>query len=181
MLWRNSIRKWSIVWRIERTVSSPARPATSPRLEGVAPAVAFALVFAMGLPFAPPAAADATGSLRDAVASARSGGSCGPLQYNDVVAHVADIINKSTDDYLDQSATRVPISDPLQGLKDLGYGGSKSHLLQGANESAAIAIKAALLEGYDAIPDCSYTDFGVSMRHNDATGYTLAVVVLAHP
>lgn len=144
-------------------------------------AITLAMTSVTGVALAPHAVADEAANLRDAVTSARGGASCGPLQYNDVVAHVADIINKSTDDYLDHTATRVPISDPLQGLKDLGYGGSKTYLLQGANESGAIAIKAALLQGYDAILDCSYTDFGVSMRRNVATGYALTVVVLARP
>ena len=161
--------------------SPMAHPTPSRRGLRTAWALTALTAFSTGVFLAPCAVADAATNLRDAVASARSGASCGPLQYNDVVGHVADIINKSTDDYLDQTATRVPISDPLQGLKDLGYGGSKAYLLQGANESDAIAIKAALLEGDDAIPDCSYTNFGVSMRRNDATGYALAVVVLARP
>ncbi|MCV7323032.1 hypothetical protein H7K01_00090 [Mycobacterium intracellulare subsp. chimaera] len=101
------------------------------------------------------------------------------MQYNAVAEHVAEIINRSTDDYLNQVATRVPITDPLEGLKDLGYEGTKAYLLQGANESDANAIKGALLQGYAAIPDCSYTDFGVSLRRNERTGYILASVVLA--
>ena len=113
------------------------------------------------------------------MASARSGTSCGSLRYNQVVEQVAQIINRSTDDYLNHAATRVPILDPLEGLKDLGYGGTKAHLLQGAGKSDAVAIHGALLQGYGAIPDCSYTDFGLSMRRNETTGYNLASVVLA--
>jgi hypothetical protein len=130
---------------------------------------------------APVARADSASDLRDAVASAHSGISCGPLQYNDVVAHVAEVVNRSTDDYLNHTATRVPISDPLEGLKGLGYGGTKAYLLQGAHQSEANAIKGALLEGYAALTDCAYSDFGVSILRNESTGYALAAVVLAGP
>jgi hypothetical protein len=140
-----------------------------------------AMLLAAGVWLGPGARADTSTNLRDAVAAGRGGSSCEALRYNDVVGHVAEVINKSTDDYLNQTATRVPIADPLEGLKEFGYGGTKAYLLQGAHESEAKAIKGALLQGYAAIPDCSYTDFGVSMVRNDATGYALAVVVLAGP
>lgn len=113
------------------------------------------------------------------MASARRASSCGQLRYDAVAERVAEVINKSTDDYINHTATQIPISDPLPGLKDLGYGGKTTALLQGAAKTEGDAIKGALLEGYAAIPDCSYTDFGVSMRQNAPTGYTLASVVLA--
>jgi len=134
--------------------------------------------------FAPSALADPAGNLRDALASARRGTSCGPLRYNPVVEQVTQIIIRSTDTYLNRAATRVPTADPLEGLKDLGCGGTKAYLLQGADKSESVAIKGALLEGYATIPDCSCTDFGVSMLRNEATGYNstgynLASLVLA--
>ena len=146
---------------------------------GIATAMSIATVLSAGVWFAPAALGDSVTQVRDAVASARGGTSCSALRYDAVVEHVADVINRSNDDYLNQVATRVPISDPLEGLKDLGYRGTKAYLLQGANESEAKAIKGALLEGYDAIPDCSYTDFGVSMLRNATTGYAMATIVLA--
>ncbi|MCV7234606.1 hypothetical protein H7J49_19225 [Mycobacterium branderi] len=130
---------------------------------------------------APTARADSVTNFRQAVASLRAGTSCEALRYNTVVEQAADIINRSTEDYINHTATHVPIAEPLPGLKDLGYGGNRAVLLQGAHKNAADAIKGALLEGHAAIPDCSYTDFGVSMRRNETTGYTLTSLVLAGP
>lgn len=130
---------------------------------------------------APPALADQVATFKDAVASSRSGTSCGPLHYNPIVEQAADIVNRSTDAYLNHTATHVPIADPLPGLKDLGYGGNKATLLRGAHRNPADAIKGALLEGHAAIPDCSYTDYGVSMFRNVKSGYNLTAVVLAGP
>ncbi|NDJ90083.1 hypothetical protein DQP56_06605 [Mycolicibacter senuensis] len=127
---------------------------------------------------APSAFADAAG-VKAVMASARSGTSCGPLTENPIVAQAAEIINKSTDDYVEHIAKHVPITDPLPGLKDLGYSGDKAVVLQGARPNEADAIKGMLLEGHAAIPDCSYTDFGVDVRRNETTGYSLVAVVLA--
>jgi len=138
-------------------------------------------IVSAGIVLAPAAVADQVATLRDAVASLRSGTSCGPLQYNPAVEQAADIINRSTDAYLNHTATHVPISDPLPGLKDLGYHGNKAALLQGAHKNPADAIKGALLEGHAAIADCSYTDFGVSMFRNETSGYNLTAAVLAGP
>ena len=153
------------------------------RPRGLGPRIAAPLVsltvLAATLFFTPSALAAPEDTLRDAVASARSGAPCGSLRHNPVVEQVAQTINRSTDDYLNHVATRVPILDPLEGLKDLGYGGTKARLLQGADKSDAVAIEAAILQGSSAIPDCSYTDFGLSMRRNEPTGYNLASVVLA--
>lgn len=168
---------------LRRSVIPPDSHMSAPILRECGPWMASALVIVMvlstGLSLAPSALADPTANLRNAVASARGGTSCGPLRYNPVVEQAAEVINRSTDDYLNHTATRIPILDPLEGLKDLGYGGTKAYLLQGADRSDALAIKGALLEGYAAIPDCSYTDFGVSARRNETTGYNLVSSVLA--
>lgn len=129
----------------------------------------------------PSALADSAANFKDAVASARGETTCGPLRYTAVVEQAAEIINRSTDDYLSHVATSIPIDDPREGLKDLGYRGTKAILLRGNSKDEALAIKGALLEGYAAIPDCSYTDFGLSMRRNEATGYVLTSLVLAGP
>jgi hypothetical protein len=132
-----------------------------------------------GFLLAPRALADSAADLTGAVLAARSGTSCKPLSDNPVVGRVAAIINKSTDDYLEHVATQVPLADPLPGLKDLGYPGDKAVVLQGARPNEADAIKGMLLEGFAAIPDCSYSDFGVDVRRNESTGYSLVSVVLA--
>lgn len=137
-----------------------------------------ALVFSGGVVLAPSALADAA-DVKAVLASARGGTSCAPLTDNPIVTHAAEIINKSTDDYVEHTARHVPIADPLPGLRDLGYSGDKAILLQGARPNEADAIKGMLLQGYAAIPDCSYTDFGVDVRRNETTGYSLIAVVLA--
>ena len=141
--------------------------------------LAVSAVLAAGAMLAPSALADSVANFRDAVASLRDGTSCGPLRYNPVVEQVAETINRSTDQYIDHDATQVPIIDPLPGLNELGYGSNKAKLLSGAGRTDADAIKGALLEGYSALPDCSYTDFGVSVRRNETSGYVLTSLVLA--
>jgi hypothetical protein len=86
----------------------------------------------------------------------------------------------SISDWLDHNATHVPIKDPMPGLKELGYHGSKSLLLAGSSQKGeADAIKGLLLEGYEAILDCSYIDAGFSLLRNQRTGNVLAATVLA--
>ncbi len=140
-----------------------------------------ATVFSAGIVLAPLALADSVATVQDAVATLRSGTQCGPLHYSPVVEQAAEVINRSTDDYLNLTATHVPIADPLPGLKDLGYSGNKAVLLQGAQKNEANAIMGALLQGYADIPDCSYTDFGANIRQNETTGYNLISLVLAGP
>lgn len=130
---------------------------------------------------APAAPAEPDSGLQDAVASLRSGSACQPLHYDAVVEQAAEIINRLDDDYVNHTARQEPVSDPVPGLKDLGYHGKKGTALKGAAKNNADAIKGMLLEGYAAVPDCSYTDFGVSLRRNEATGYTFAALVLAGP
>jgi hypothetical protein len=147
---------------------------------------------------APPATADPVGSFKNAVAAARAGSSCGPFQDNSLVEQVASISLRSLEDYIEHTATRVPVEDPLPGLKELGYPGSKARLFSGAATNDADAIKGALLQGSippastigtvgpvssapPALTDCSYTDFGISIRQNPTTGYYLSSLVLAGP
>lgn len=136
-------------------------------------------VFSVAIVLAPPVLADSVAIAKDAIASLRGGTSCAALRDNPVVEQAADVINRSTDDYLNHTATRIPIDDPLPGLKDLGYAGNKAVLLSGSHPEAADALKGALLEGYTAIADCSYADYGVSVRRNESTGYSLISIVLA--
>ena len=127
---------------------------------------------------APSAVAQPSGTLRDAVGAAR-GASCGPLRSDPVVDHAAEEINGTTDKWLDHTTRAVPETNALAVLKDLGYRGTKATILSGAGKTDANAIKAALLQGYDKIPDCSYTDYGVSAVHNKSQDVILVTVVLA--
>jgi hypothetical protein len=159
---------------------SPTRVLKGRRLS-IASAVVALMVLCAGISLASSALADPSANFKMAIASARAGSSCGPLRYNAVVEQVAEISNRSTDKYLNHATTDVPVEDPLPGLKDLGYGGSKGILLRGAAKDEATSVKGLLLEGFDKVPDCSYTDFGVSTLRNQWNSYYLTSLVLAGP
>ncbi|WP_156772337.1 hypothetical protein [Mycobacterium sp. 1245805.9] len=130
----------------------------------------------------PSAAADFTGSLRDAVMQARQGSSCGALRPEALADQTAAIAARSTDTYLDHNARVIPVSDPLPILKDLGLNAGKAKLLQGAGQTEADAIKAILVTGYKELPDCSYTAYGTSTLPNTNLGsWFLSAVVLVGP
>lgn len=139
------------------------------------------MVMAASVPLAPTVQADSADGFRDAVAAVRGTAACRPLNYHPDAERAAEIFNEWTADWITHTATSMPNTDPLPALQDLGYSGTKAVLLAGAAHNVADAIKGALLQGYAAIPDCSYTDFGVSVRRNDATGYELTAAVLAGP
>jgi hypothetical protein len=129
---------------------------------------------------APLAFADPVVDLSSAVAAYRAGSACGPLRRDPIADRVAEVINKSTSEWLDHAAMQIPIEDPLPGLKEFGYRGSKAYRLAGSSrKSQSDSIKALLLQGYAAIIDCSYTDVGFSTLLNERTGNMLSVVVLA--
>lgn len=132
----------------------------------------------LALAVAPPAAADTVDKLRAAVDAARAA-SCGPLRDDPIVAQAADEINRSNDVWLDQGARAVPVPDSLPLLKDLGYGGSRSTTLYGAGKNEADSIRALVLQGYLKIPDCSFSDVGVSVLQGNSAGWILSTVVLA--
>jgi hypothetical protein len=127
---------------------------------------------------APSAVAQPSGSLRDAVVAAR-GASCAPLRSDPVVDQAAEDINGTTDKWLNHAARATPETNALAVLQDLGYRGTKAAILLGAGVTDVNAIKATLLQGYLKIPDCSYTDFGVSTLHNKTKDMILTTVVLA--
>jgi hypothetical protein len=124
------------------------------------------------------ARADTGDGLRAAIATVR-GTACGPLRSDPVVDQAAAAINGTTDKWIDNASRAVPATDALPILKDLGYGGSKATILSAATANDGDAIKALLLQGYDKIPDCSYSDFGVSALHNAKKDLILTTVVLA--
>lgn len=166
-----------------------AIPPSSHRLAGslrghgvsIASVMVVVLVFYGSVALAPSSRADPAAGFGDGLASRRSQTSCQPLRHNPIVEQAAEVINRSSDRYISQQATHVPITDPIPGLKDLGYTAKKAKLLQGAAKNDADAVKGALLEAdaYGVVPDCSYTDFGVSLRRNEASGYSLVTSVMA--
>lgn len=131
---------------------------------------------------APTAMADPYPALAQAVNAAR-GGSCGELKPDPKAEKLADIVNQSTFTYVNHTAENVPADDPHPTAiaKDLGITGSKVTSLQGAALAESDAIHGVLLEGFSAIPDCSYTEIGTSVLREPDSGYTLLVVVLVGP
>ena len=127
---------------------------------------------------APSAVADSSDILRAALLAARAA-PCGPLRSDPLVEKTATEVNESTDRWIDHDARVEPEADALPRLKDLGYGGSKAAILTGAGATDADSIKAVLLQGYLKIPDCSYTDYGVSALHNTSKDMILTTIVLA--
>ncbi|ORW24339.1 hypothetical protein [Mycobacterium palustre] len=145
-------------------------------------AAAVMTVLSVGVTLAASAGADEVDMVTNAVTAARAGTPCGPLHPNPTVQRVAEVINKSFKDWADHAASHAPIEDPLPGLKELGYRGSKGVYFGGAStKSQAEAIRAALLEGYTSIPDCSYSDIGATMVLDERSGQNLVAVVLAGP
>lgn len=145
-------------------------------------AVVILTVSSAAVSLAPSAIADPVVDLSSAVAAYRAGSSCGPLRRDPIADKVAEFVNKSTSDWLDHTATQLPIEDPLPGLKEFGYHGSKAHLLAGTSrKSQSDSIKAVVLEGYAALLDCSFTDVGFSTLLNERTGNILSAAVLAGP
>lgn len=91
----------------------------------------------------------------------------------------AELSIHSTDVYLNHTARAVPMADPLPTLKDLGSTATRAYLLQGAGLNEADAVKFILISGFNVVPDCGYSQFGVATAYNEASGYYLAAAVLA--
>src|SRR5690625_191858 len=138
---------------------------------------AFAVAGAVGTLSAAPAGADAAPEVAQAVAQARNGSECGPLNYSPELERAAELINHSTSAYLDHSGANVPADDPhpMPIVKELGIQAANVHSLQGAGRVEADAIKGLLLQGHKTIPDCSYTEFGTSRLYEPQSGYVLTV------
>lgn len=148
------------------------------RVRLMALTLAVMLTLALGMSLAVPAVADSAASLRAAVMSLRQS-SCAGLRSDPTVEQAAENVIHSTDSWIDHTARAVPVPDAVPVLKDLGYAGNKATLLVSAGRTDAEAIAGLLLQGYVSIPDCSYTDYGASMRQNRTSGFYLATIVLA--
>lgn len=133
-----------------------------------------------GISVAPTAAADDTENLRAAVAASRPP-TCEPLRSDPIIDQAALGINRTTDRWINHEARAVPETDALPVLKDLGYGGSKASILSGAATDPGNAIKVTILQGFKLLPDCSFSDFGVSTLYNAKKNMILTTVVLATP
>lgn len=168
--------------------------------------VAALMVASVGVLFGPVAGAEADPDLTSAVVSQRAKTQCPPLRYDPLVERAAEIVNKSTDDYVSHRTRNVPAdggTDSLPILKDLGSSATAALSLQGAgHNSDRDAIKGVVLEGITPgvgkglhkgvglfkpleelgpppFADCSLNTFGVSMIRNAEAGFNLATVVLA--
>jgi hypothetical protein len=139
-----------------------------------------ALTGAMATMLAPPAMADTVANLTSAVDSVRSASRCPPLQSDPLVLRAAQMATQRLSDYIGHRTAAIPISDPMPALKTIGYPGTKATLVGGYGADEADSIHGLLLEGREAIPNCSYTQYGVSSTQDD-DGFYLTTVVLAAP
>lgn len=130
-------------------------------------------------PVSPTAGADPLDDNVQAAVIAARAGACTALKPNPVVRQAAADINRSTDKWVNFDSRARPTPDALPVLKDLGYGGTKAFPIYGAAPDIAIAIKAAVLQGFAVIPDCSYTDVGANALWNDSKQEYFVTVVLA--
>jgi hypothetical protein len=139
-----------------------------------------ALTGAMATVSAPPAMADTVANLTSAVDQVRSASRCQPLQSDPLVLRVSEMATQRLTDFISHRTAEIPIDDPMPALKTIGYPGTKATLVGGYGADEAEAIHGLLLEGRVAIPDCSYTQYGVSTAQAD-DGFYLTTVILAAP
>jgi hypothetical protein len=147
------------------------------RLLRIALNVTTAAILATAL--APPSGADPTASLKSGVDAARGAAGCPPFQPDPVLDEVAQRANRETDSYLLHTARFTPFEDPMPVLRDLGYNTSKAKMLLGYGDVDAKAIRGLVIEGFAALPDCTYTKYGMDALSNDDDGYVLTSLVLA--
>lgn len=126
------------------------------------------LLVAASIAFAPRSAADATANLRAAVDSAR--GSCAPLAQDPVLERLAQRENGETRAYIEHQARFMPFEDPSLVLRTLGYTAGKAKLVAGYGDIEEKAIHGVIVQGWQAIPDCSYTKYGVDAVNNTDGG-----------
>lgn len=150
----------------------------SPRVgRTLASTAAVVTIVGASVSLAPTAAANSTQSLRAAVIAARP--ACAPLRSDPLVEQAAEIVNRSTDKWVEHTGRAVPVPEPLPILRDLGYGGDRAVQIEGAGDTDAQAIAGLLIIGSDILPDCSYSDYGASVLQNQRTGRYLTTVVMA--
>jgi hypothetical protein len=139
-----------------------------------------ALGVATATVMARPVMADPGSTLTSAVDTVRSASQCPPLQSDPLVERAAQMATQTTSDYISHRSAAVPFTDPMPALKTIGYTGKTALLVSGYGTSEADAVHGVLLEGRELIPNCSYTQYGVSATRDDG-GFNLASLVLAAP
>jgi hypothetical protein len=139
-----------------------------------------ALAAAVATMMAPQVMADPVSTLTSAVDTVRSASQCPPLQSDPLVERGAQMATQQTSDYVSHRSAAVPFTDPMPALKTIGYTGKTALLVSGYGTSEADAVHGVLLEGRNLIPNCTYTQYGVSATRDDG-GFNLASLVLAAP
>ncbi len=154
-------------------VASSARTRRRPALLVGLSSAALVLTLAA----APTAAADTTSDLRAAVLGVRAG--CPSMQADSTLDKVAERANYETQAYYTHTAQSIPFEDPMPELRDLGYHANKAKLIPSYGDSVEKAIGGITMAGFQAIPDCSYTRYGVNVLDNSSSaGYVLAALML---
>ena len=133
---------------------------------------------------ASPSAADPTADLTSAVDAARR--ECPALRSDPVLEALAQRQNEEANSYLQHTARFIPFQDPLPLMREMGSNAGQAKLLLGYGDTGIApgtlsekAIRGALLQGWAAIPDCTYTRYGANVLENGSNGYSLAAVVMA--
>jgi hypothetical protein len=142
--------------------------------------VVLAMTICIAVAPMPSSSADAPVDLQAQVDAARGG--CPPLQEDPVLTGVAQRANGETQSNIEHTARSLPFEDPMPVVHDLGYPAGKAKLFAGYGDVEAKAIRGAVLFGWEAIPDCSYTKYGVDVLDGSVAGsggYWLAAIVLA--
>jgi hypothetical protein len=151
------------------------------RSRGIARCVtSSASVLASAMIVAAPATADPDTALNAAVTTVRGASQCPALVLDPLVQRAAEMATQGSSDYIAHRTAAVPFTDPMPALTTIGYTGSKAILLAGYGLNDADAIHALVLQGRNAIPDCSFTQYGESGLRDDG-GFNLTSVVLAAP
>jgi hypothetical protein len=145
------------------------------RLGAVVSSAALAALVTVAL--APAAVADDVGDLKTQVDVTRGG--CPPLQSDTVLDGVAQRANAESQSYIEHTARFVPFEDPMPVLRELGYPAGKAKLIPGYGDVEAKAIHGVTVQGWQAIPDCSYAKYGLNVLTSADGGYVLAALVLA--
>ena len=143
---------------------------------GIRAVVVATMTATMAILLAPASNADPTTTLRSAAEGKRGG--CPALQADPVLDGVAQRANSETQSYAEHTARFTPFEDPMPVLRELAYPAGKAKLLAGYGDSQEKAIYGAVLFGWEAIPDCTYTRYGADVLSNADQGYSLAAVVL---
>jgi hypothetical protein len=134
-------------------------------------------VAVLAILLAPPSVADAAANLESKVDAAR--GRCAPLRPDPVLTDVAQRANFETQSYIEHTARFIPFEDPMPVLHDLGYNAGKAKLLAGYGDTEDKAIHGVIVVGWEAIPDCTYTKYGLNLLDNPDGGYVLTAAVLS--